>query len=188
MELYLVRHPTPAIAPGVCYGHADLDVHDTAAAEIEIARGKLAAVKPAAFYTSPLLRCRRLAAALPWGEARQDDRLKEMHFGAWELQRWDAIPREIFDDWATRFVEQPPPGGESFRDLYTRASGFFADAAARHSDETVVAVTHAGVIRALLAHALNLPLQHVPGFHLDFGGVTKLVVEGTHINVAFVNR
>jgi len=188
MELYLVRHTTPAIQPGICYGHAELDLHDDAEAEIATVRAKLADVAPAAFYTSPLLRCRRLAAALPWGEAQQDDRLKEMHFGDWELQRWDAIPREIFDYWATRFVEHAPPGGESFRDLYTRASSFFAEAAERHPGTTVVAVTHAGIIRALLAHALKLPLENVPGFHLDFGGVTKLMVAGPHINVAYVNR
>ena len=52
----------------------------------------------------------------------------------------------------------------------------------------MVAVTHAGVIRALLAHALKLPLENVPGFHLDFGGVTKLVMSTSHINVAYVNR
>ncbi|MDR2219367.1 MAG: alpha-ribazole phosphatase [Methylobacillus sp.] len=188
MELYLVRHTAPAVASGICYGHAEVDLHENAATEFEIVRGKFADLVPAAFYTSPLLRCRRLAAALSWGDARQDDRLKEMHFGEWELQRWDAIPREIFDHWATHFVEHAPPGGESFRELYARATGFFADAAEQHPDATVVAVTHAGVIRALLAHALNLSLQHAPGFRLDFGGVTKLVADGTHINVAFVNR
>lgn len=188
MELYLVRHTTPAIQPGICYGHAELDLHENAASEIEAVRAKLAHVNPGAFYTSPLLRCRRLAEALPWGRALQDDRLKELHFGDWELQKWDAIPREIFDYWATRFVEHAPPGGESFRDLFDRASAFFADAASRHAGKTVVAVTHAGVIRALLAYALKLPLENVPGFHLDFGSVTKLMVAGPHVNVAYVNR
>lgn len=188
MELYLVRHPTPAIQPGICYGHAELDLHDNAEAEIAAVRAKLVDLQPDAFYTSPLLRCRRLANALPWGEAQQDDRLKELHFGDWELQRWDAIPREIFDYWATRFVEHAPPGGESFQDLYRRASAFYTDCAERHSGQTVLVVTHAGVIRALLAHALKLPLENVPGFHLDFGGVTKLTVSGPHLNVAYVNR
>ena len=59
---------------------------------------------------------------------------------------------------------------------------------AKHSGATIVVVTHAGVIRALLAHALKLSLENVPGFHLDFGGVTKLVMSGVHLNVAYVNR
>jgi alpha-ribazole phosphatase len=111
-----------------------------------------------------------------------------LHFGDWELQRWDAIPREIFDHWAQRFVEHAPPGGESFRQLYLRAVEFFDECADRHAGQTVVAVTHAGVIRSLLAHALKLPLENVPGFHLDFGGLTKLVLAGPHVSVAYVNR
>ena len=90
--------------------------------------------------------------------------------------------------WATRFVEHAPPGGESFQDLYRRATAFYTDCAERHPGQTVLVVTHAGVIRALLAHALKLPLENVPGFHLDFGGVTKLTVSGPHLNVAYVNR
>lgn len=188
MELYLVRHTTPDIPAGVCYGHADLDLQVDAAGEIAAVRDKLADVRPAAFYTSPLLRCRRLAEALPWGEAQQDARLKEMHFGEWEMQPWEAIPRETFDHWAERFVEHAPPGGESFRDLYRRASAFFIECAEKHAGQPVVAVTHAGVIRSLLAHALQLSLEQVPGFHLDFGGVTKLTVAGPYIKVAYVNR
>jgi alpha-ribazole phosphatase len=188
MELYLVRHTTPAIQPGICYGHAELDLHADADDEIAAVCDKLATVQPAGFYTSPLLRCRRLAEALPWGEAQQDARLKELHFGDWEMQRWDAIPREIFDYWALRFVEHAPPGGESFQVLYQRASEFFAACVEKHAGQSVVAITHAGVIRALLAHALKLSLENVPGFHLDFGGVTKLIVSGPHINVAYVNR
>ncbi|MEZ0238938.1 MAG: histidine phosphatase family protein, partial [Methylophilaceae bacterium] len=92
------------------------------------------------------------------------------------------------DYWALRFVEHAPPGGESFQALYQRASEFFAECAEKHAGQSVVAITHAGVIRALLAHALKLPLENVPGFHLDFGGVTKLIVSGPHINVAYVNR
>jgi alpha-ribazole phosphatase len=188
MELYLVRHTTPDIPPGVCYGHAELDLHEDAAIEIIAVRDKLAAVRPAAFYTSPLLRCRRLAEALPWDTLQEDARLMEMHFGEWEMQLWDAIPREVFDYWAQHFVEHAPPGGESFRDLHRRASAFFADCADKHAGQTVVAVTHAGVIRSLLAHALRLALEHVPGFHLDFGGVTRIDVSGSQTRVVYVNR
>lgn len=187
MELYLVRHTTPEVAAGVCYGHAELDVTADFAREAALVRGKLAGVAPVAFYTSPLLRCRRLAAVLPLGEPQPDERLKELHFGAWELQPWDAIPRDEFERWGSRFVELSPPGGESFNDLYRRATAFFADCADSHQGP-VVAVTHAGVIRALLAHALNLPLMHVPNFHLDYGGVTKLMLAPPFVKVAYVNR
>lgn len=187
MELYLVRHTTPDVAAGVCYGRAELDVGADFAHEAATVRDKLAGLTPTAFYTSPQLRCRKLAEVLAFGEPQTDDRLMELHFGAWEMQPWDAIPRAALDHWGSRFVEQAPPGGESFNDLYRRASAFFAECAATHRGP-VVAVTHAGVIRSLLAHALNLPLQHVPNFHLDCGGVTKLQLSDPYIKVAYVNR
>jgi len=187
MELYLVRHTKPQVPPGVCYGHAELDVCEGFSSEAETVRRKLAGISPVAFYTSPQLRCRKLAEALPFGNPQPDERLKELHFGEWEMRAWEEIPREALDHWGNRFVEVAPPGGESFNDLYRRASAFFADCASSHLGP-VVAVTHAGVIRSLLAHALHLPLQHVPNFQLDFGGVTKLAIAGPYIHVAFVNR
>lgn len=187
MELYLVRHTKPRVAPGICYGHAELDVCEDFSAAAEMVKNKLDGISPVAFYSSPLLRCRKLAEALPFGQLLTDDRLKELHFGEWEMQAWDDIPREALDHWGTRFVELAPPGGESFNDLYRRASAFFTDCAANYQGSVVV-VTHAGVIRSLLAHALNLPLQHVPNFQLDFGGVTKLALAGPYIHVAYVNR
>ncbi len=188
MELYLVRHTTPQVASGVCYGHTELELCPDFHTELAAVQAKLAHVAPNGFYTSPLQRCRRLAEALPFGQALHDDRLKELHFGEWEMQPWEAIPRETLSHWGDNFVEMPPPGGESFRDLYRRVSDFFADCAARHRGQQVVAVTHAGVIRSLLALALNLDLRHVPNFLLDFGGVTKLVVAEPYVKVAYVNR
>jgi alpha-ribazole phosphatase len=188
MELYLVRHTTPQVAAGVCYGHTELELHPDFDTELAAVQAKLAGLAPGGFYTSPLLRCRKLAEALPFGQPQHDDRLKELHFGKWEMQAWDAIPREALSHWGDNFVEMPPPGGESFNDLYRRAHDFFADSAARHRGRQVVAVTHAGVIRALLALALNLDLRHVPNFLLDFGGVTKLVVAEPYVKVAYVNR
>lgn len=187
MELYLVRHTRPEVLAGICYGHAELDVCNGFHEEAAVVREKLVGIVPTAFYTSPQLRCRKLAEALPFGEARHDARLKELHFGEWEMQPWDAISREDLDRWGANFVDIAPPGGESFNDLYRRASAFFADCASAHRGQ-VIAVTHAGVIRSLLAHALNLSLQHVPNFQLDFGGVTKLAISGPYIHVAFVNR
>lgn len=188
MELYLVRHTTPRVDMGVCYGHTELDVCEDFDTEAAAVRDKLAGLAPAAFYTSPQLRCRRLAEVLPFGVPHMDVRLKELHFGEWEMQPWKAIPQEALAQWGDNFVELSPPGGESFNDLYRRASAFFQDCVVRHADQAVIAVTHAGVIRSLLAHALNLHLKHVPNFHLDFGGVTKLVVAEPYIKVAYVNR
>ena len=62
MELYLIRHPRPAVAPGICYGQTDLGLAEPAA---EVA-ARLRPLLPADFalHASPLARARLLAEAL----------------------------------------------------------------------------------------------------------------------------
>lgn len=187
MDLYLVRHTTPRVPAGVCYGRTDLDVHDDFAEQLASIQQKLAGIQPVACYSSPLLRCRKLAAALGFGEPQHDDRLQELHFGDWEMQPWDDIPRATFDHWSENFVERAPPSGETFHSLHQRAHAFYQECASKHVGP-VVLVTHAGVIRALLAHALRLPLGNVPGLHLDYGSVSKIIGTEPFLKAAFVNR
>lgn len=187
MECYLIRHTAPAVAAGVCYGRADVALADSFAAEAERVRAKLAGIAAHACYSSPLTRCARLAELLAADAPRHDVRLQELSFGAWEMLPWDAIPRSDLEQWSARYVDSAPPGGETYAALHARASAFFRELAARH-DGAVFVVTHAGVIRALLAEVLQLPLRDTFRFHLDYGGVTRLDLGGAAAAVGYVNR
>lgn len=187
MQLYLIRHTTPDVPPGVCYGQSEIGLTDSFAWEAQTIRDKLADIPFTACYSSPLQRCARLARELFAGEPRHDARLRELAFGQWELQPWQAIPQEEMERWSTDWVTLAPPGGESFAELHQRAGAFLHDLRQKH-DGPVLAVTHSGVIRALLAEASGLPLTAVFRFRLDFGGVTRLDFNGTVPAVVTVNR
>ena len=79
MQLHLIRHPRPDVAPGICYGQTDLGLAESAAA----VAARLRPLLPESFalHASPLARARLLAEAL--GTPRLDNRLKEIHFGDW---------------------------------------------------------------------------------------------------------
>lgn len=188
MELYLIRHTTPDIPSGVCYGQAEIGLAASFADEAAAVRRKLAGVTPSACYSSPLQRCARLADILNLGAPQHDARLQELHFGAWEMQAWEAIPRHELERWGNGYVDEAPPGGETFAELHRRACAFLHELAAKEHAGAVVAVTHAGVIRALLAEVLHLPLTEAFRFHLDYGGVTHLHVNGAIPAVGCVNR
>jgi alpha-ribazole phosphatase len=115
-----------------------------------------------------------VAIALNIGEVVHDARLKELHFGDWEMQAWDDIPRNIFDDWAHNYANKAPPNGETFSQLQQRALSFLAEMLVKHADEHIVVISHGGVIRALLAHALNMELKGLFRFGIDYGGVTQM--------------
>ena len=188
MQLYLVRHTQLAVPPGVCYGQSNIDVADSFVCDLAAVRAKISDIVPAASFSSPLKRCRKLANHLNLQNLQLDNRLLELNFGAWEMQNWQDIPRQELDAWSQTFVDTPPPNGESFHDLYRRASDFVTELQTSYQNQNVLVITHAGVIRAMLALALHLSLIDVFKFELAYGGLTLLKFMPELVSVAYVNR
>lgn len=166
MALILLRHTRPEGAEGLCYGRTDLPL----AADFATEAARLARELPPVrrIVTSPLGRCARLAQHLAQARGlplQTDPRLAEMDFGAWEGQRWEAIPRPALDAWAADLTGARPHGGETVAELAARALAGLAQAAAGQGPALVV--THAGVIKAALART-----QGPAGWEarIDFGG------------------
>ena len=191
MELYLIRHTTPDIKAGICYGQSDVDVAATFAEEAVAIQQKLAAINPTAVYTSPSRRCSRLAHVLAehWGIQLpiEDSRLMELHFGEWEMRGWDDISLSALEHWGANYIQQPPPGGETFTQLHQRAKGFLTELKATSELTSAAVITHAGVIRALLAEAMDLPLSETFKFELSYGGMTQLACNGEAMQVACIS-
>ena len=101
-----------------------------------------------------------------------DERLVEMDFGRWEGLHWDAVPRAELDAWAADVAGYAPPGGESPLMLQRRALTFVAGLAVPEA----VVVTHAGVIRTLLAHWWGLPPAAWPQLVFAYGSRTTVEV------------
>ena len=63
MEIYLIRHTTPKIDKGVCYGQSDIELADSFSMEFK----EISKSIPKTFekvYSSPLKRCTRLASLI----------------------------------------------------------------------------------------------------------------------------
>ena len=168
MILYLIRHPKPLVEPGICYGRLDLAAENPAAAAARL-RDEIPVGLPV--WSSPLRRCRALAAQLH-AQPVLDERLVEMDFGVWEGKRWDDIPRPELDAWAADVAGYAPPGGESPLALQQRALAFVATLAV----PAAVIVTHAGVIRTLLAHWQGLPPERWPELTFAYASCTRVVL------------
>lgn len=162
MRLFLIRHPRPLIAPGICYGSADLSV----APEEQTRCASLLAErlpKGTPIFSSPLQRCSGLANALASllesAPVVFDARLAEMNFGNWEMQPWDEVPFAEVDAWSKDLVNYPPGFGESVLGMAGRVHAFYEDARKRDSDAIVVC--HAGTIRLLLKCQRDLPIEMI---------------------------
>jgi len=150
MALWIVRHATPLIASGVCYGALDVaaDTQHTLQAARALAQALPVQCK---VWVSPLQRCIQLADALsdirPELKPQTDTRLREMDFGTWEGVAWDAIPLAAMQSWTDDFGVHRFGGAESANEVLARVADLW-DAARQHPDEPQVWITHAGVARA----------------------------------------
>ena len=171
MQVFLIRHPRPLIAEGVCYGCLDVDCEDPLPIA-ERLRTQLPAGTP--IISSPLQRAHKLAKAIDT-DARCDARLREIDFGGWEGRRWDTIDRALLDAWAADMRDFCPHGGESVRQLETRVIDFARWLAASGLPR-VALVAHAGVLRALSGYWRNLPLDVWTQLPFAFGGLTEIEV------------
>lgn len=161
MEIYLVRHPMPSRSEGLCYGRTEMSVDPNALTAAATAlRSRIPAqLRGAAIFTSPASRCLGLARELAAPrEPLIAVELHEMHFGAWEGMPWTSVPRAELDAWASDVWTYRAGGGESAAMVAARwrrwANTVAAGIAARGA--TVIAVTHAGLIRIALAGARRL--------------------------------
>lgn len=175
-EIYLIRHTTPAVEKGTCYGQADLDVTESFLAEAALIKEHLPQTIQAV-YASPLQRCSKLAQHLfPSHNISFHDELKEIHCGEWELQKWDDIPQELVMPWMSDFVNVRIPGGESYLDLFARTTAFFQTIVEKK--ETAAIVSHGGVLRSILSHLTKTALlDSFNVFKLQYGCVVKLYLQ-----------
>jgi alpha-ribazole phosphatase len=180
MEIYLIRHTTPAVEKGTCYGQADLDITESFQQEAALIKQFLPSGIQSV-YASPLQRCSKLAAHLfPTHNISFHDDLKEIHCGEWELQKWDDLPKELVTPWMDDFVNVRIPGGESYLDLFARTTSIFQTIAEKK--ETAAIVSHGGVLRSILSHLTNTPLiDSFNVFKLQYGCVVKLYLEDDQI-------
>lgn len=115
-----------------------------------------------AVYCSDLQRCKDTAAVIckfhPDNTVIYTPELRERKSGAQEgkpsdWDYWKALPGS---ENGKRY-----PGGESWNDVYTRIQPFLNKVLAEHPNETVLFVTHGGVVRAIRALVAGVILDEL---------------------------
>jgi alpha-ribazole phosphatase len=186
LKLLLVRHPPVELVDGTCYGHMDASLAagwETWAEDLAALAGKLG--QQVVCYSSPATRCRIPAHTLGL-QVVEDPRLMEMNFGHWEGQPWRRIPARELSKWQSDIVNEVPPGGEPLADLHRRIRDFL-DSMCGYNGDGVIAITHGGPIRCLIADALGMPLANLIRLRIDFGSLSTLTLAASGVVVEFVN-
>lgn len=195
MKLVLIRHPQPQIDAGICYGKTDLLLREAAElCAIAIYQrlcksqsiGLSAYQAPSHIACSPLYRCKQLGLALAQLQTSAtlsfDDRLQELNFGTWEMERWDSIGKARMDAWiASNFDAHH--GGESLQALDARVASWLNSTKQQQvpnqtlTEPTIWAVTHAGVIRSVLRQQGVCSFEASLSWPIDYGQFIELNLE-----------
>ena len=140
-----------------------LGVRQAAALRLAVGRRPIVHV-----YVSPLERARRTAEIAMDGlglPLTVVDDLRELSLGQWEGCTVEEIRTRPGDPYA-RWVRDPvlclPPGSEPLADVQARVLRVIDEITGAHPNrDEVLVVSHGGVISALLAHWLGLPLSSI---------------------------
>jgi len=144
-------------------GQADIVLNETGRAQVRALAAELVRETFSIVYTSPLRRAAEsaeiLAAALEL-EVRPCDALMEIHVGSWSgLTVTEAATQ--FPDGHRRWLDSRAgwEDGETYDELGMRVVEGLRRIGAAHLDAHVLAVTHGGPIRAILAAIRGLSFE-----------------------------
>ena len=134
--------------------------------------------------SSPLARCIEFAREL--GERHtlpleSDDRLMEIGFGAWEGKTADEISQQSPDS-LMNFYKDPdkfrPEGAERLTDFQQRIITAWNDLLDKYTGKHLLVVGHAGMMRMIIRHVLNMPLDQMFRIQVPNAGITRIQVDG----------
>ncbi|HEX9742719.1 MAG TPA: histidine phosphatase family protein [Nitrospiraceae bacterium] len=142
---------------------------------------ELTALKAPALYSSPVVRARQtadiLAATLRLSVVEEPG-LSEIGVGEWEGRYWHEFEGDPARINYYRLPEEArPPGGETLGEVLRRAVAS-VERAIRHAESrSAILVTHADVIKTIVAHYLEAPLQTMRHMQIGHASVTALAID-----------
>lgn len=144
--------------------------------------------------SSPLKRCSEFARALAerYGlPVHIDDRFKEVGFGDWEGRTREEIQEndpEAYEAFYLDPVANRPPSAEPLEAFFLRVTGGYEALLNSFSGQHVLVVVHAGVIRAVLAHVLQIPPVVAYRIKIYNAGITRIRNNELGVFLEFHNR
>jgi probable phosphomutase (TIGR03848 family) len=176
--LLLIRHGVTASTGSRLGGRTDTALSNTGRQQAKDVGARIAALPVRAIYASPLVRTWQTAEII--GQAvgvspTACEGLLEIDYGRWTDRPLKAVARTKM--WPV--IQALPslasfPDGETIRRTQLRAADAVEELVARHRRGLIVAVSHADVIKAVVAFYLSLPLDAFQRLHVSPASVSVL--------------
>jgi probable phosphomutase (TIGR03848 family) len=189
----LIRHALHRLGGDTIAGRLpDVSLSAEGASQAAQLAARVAAVPLEAIYSSPLERTWETAAPLGVAtglDVQRCDAIAEIDFGEWTGRRLDELRgTPHWSRWNAYRSGSRAPGGESMLEVQSRAVGALERLRDAHPIGRVALVSHADVIKAMLAYGLGAPLDLMQRIEISPASVSALVVAEYGPWVLCVNR
>jgi probable phosphoglycerate mutase len=183
-QVIIVRHgQTQWNIRGIRQGHLDSELTEKGISQAKALAERLAREKFSALYSSDLGRAVETAQMI--AEATEDKivtdaRLRERHLGIFQGLNGEEIKEKYPAEYKLHRSLGPNyviPGGESTRQQVDRNVACLNELARKHAGETIVVVTHGGVVSGFFRHTLSIPLEAPRRFEFVNAGLNRFNYE-----------
>lgn len=114
--------------------------------------------------SSPLIRCCEFAKYLSHTQHIPHqifNDFAELGFGDWQGRSAEDIGIKTVAQFKTNPIAYPPPNAENLYNFQTRVLTSLQNISSHHRHKSVLIIAHAGVIRVIKSHFLNLPIEQM---------------------------
>jgi probable phosphoglycerate mutase len=179
--LCIVRHGETAWnAEHRVQGQLDIPLNEIGLRQAQTVAGRLKEERFDAIYSSDLVRARQTADPISNFLSIKillEKDLRERHYGIFERLTYAEVKVRYPEDYA-RFEARDPEyafrTGESLRDFSARSIKIITAIADRHKGQSVLVVTHGGVLDKLYRFITGLPLSAQRDFGIPNAGLNRV--------------
>jgi probable phosphoglycerate mutase len=183
-QVIIVRHgQTEWNIKGIRQGHLDSPLTNKGMVQAKALALRLARESFTALYSSDLGRAVQTAteiSKLTGHDLITDPQLRERHLGIFQGLNGDEIKEKYPEERRLLRTMGPDyviPGGESMRQQVARNVAYLEHLAHKHDGETIVVVTHGGVVSGFFRHTLSIPFDAPRRFEFVNAGLNVFAHE-----------
>jgi len=183
-QVIIVRHgQTEWNTRGIRQGNLDSRLTEKGFAQAKALAQRLAREQFTALYSSDLGRALQTAkevSSVTGHEIITDARLRERHLGIFQGLSGEEIKQRHPEEYKLHRSLGPDyviPGGESVKQQVARNIPYLNEIGEKHLGETIVVVTHGGVLSGLFRHTFSIPFNAPRRFEFTNAGLNIFAYE-----------
>jgi broad specificity phosphatase PhoE len=186
MNLFLIRHAqTDYAKERRYYSFSDIALNQDGINQAVSLQKKLANSKPDFIFSSPSKRAYKTAEIIfPDKEIISSRSLQELNFGLWEGLTFVQIcenHQTLYDNWLRDPYKYGPPEGEMLPDLEKRTRQFLHEIYEEDENKTIVCVSHAGPIKAMICYLLDKNFHDFWATPVDLASVSYFKIKNKKV-------